>query len=203
MKSTRLWMGSLMVVAVVGTLLASIMTRPQPAALSATQVNVQGTTARLRLAPELTGSAWLNTTDGKPITLASRRGKVTVVQFWTFGCANCQANLPAYARWNKKFADKGVTIIGIHTPETAYERDPKVVARRVKDLGITYPVLLDANTENWKRWNQRYWPTVYLIDKAGHIRRHWEGELNGNGAGSEEKLAAEVERLLKETTPIA
>jgi peptide-methionine (R)-S-oxide reductase len=151
----------------------------------------------------LTGGAWLNTPGNKPITLASRRGKVTIVEFWTFGCSNCQANLPAYARWHKKFASRGVAVIGIHTPETAYERDPKNVARRVKELGITYPVLLDANNENWNRWNQRYWPTVYLVDKAGRIRQHWEGELNWNGAGGEAKLAAVVEQLLKETTPAA
>jgi peptide-methionine (R)-S-oxide reductase len=151
----------------------------------------------------LTRAAWLNTPGNKPITLASRRGKVTVVQFWTFGSTNCQANLPAYARWNKRFANRGVMIIGIHTPETADQRDPKAVARRVSELGIPYPVLLDPSKENWNRWNQRSWPTIYLVDKAGRIRRRWEGELNGNGAASEEKLTVEIEQLLKETTPVA
>jgi peptide-methionine (R)-S-oxide reductase len=198
MKSNQLWMGSLLAVAVAGVVLASVATRPQTAALSATESNGRSAATQWPLAPELTGGAWLNTPDKKPITLASRRGKVTIVEFWTFGCSNCQANLPSYARWQKKFADKDVTIIGVHTPETAYESDPKNVARRVKELGITYPVLLDADNENWNRWHQQYWPTVYLVDKAGRIRRHWEGELNWNGAGGEANLSTVVEQLLKE-----
>ena len=154
-------------------------------------------------APELSGGPWLNTPDNKPLTLAARRGKVTIVQFWTFGCSNCRANLPAYARLQKKFEKQGVTIIGVHTPEFDHERDPKNVARRVKELGITYPILLDAKNENWQRWKQQYWPTIYLIDKAGRVRHRWIGELNYKNAGGEATVTRLVENLLKEAAPAA
>ncbi len=97
-----------------------------------TSSRAQNPAALNMAAPELSGGPWLNTPDNKPLTLAARRGKVTIVQFWTFGCSNCQANLPAYARLHKKFEKQGVTIIGVHTPEFDHERDPKNVARRVK-----------------------------------------------------------------------
>ena len=74
--------------------------------------------------PELVGGAWLNTPNGQPLRLAARRGKVTVVEFWTSYCSNCRANLPAYARWQKQFGAQGLTVIGVHTPETAEERKP-------------------------------------------------------------------------------
>ena len=123
-------------------------------------------------APELVGSQWINTPGGKPITLASRLGKVTVVEFWTFACINCRHNLPSYARWHTQFAAKDVAIIGIHTPETDAERDPATVARHVQELGIQYPVLLDNDYKNWDRWRQQYWPVVYVIDKRGRTDGH-------------------------------
>ncbi len=149
-------------------------------------------------APELRGDAWLNTPQGKPMKLSDRRGQVTIVHFWTFGCINCKHNLPSYARWQKQFAAKGVVINGVHTPEFDHERQPENVARAVKEMGITYPVLLDAKHENWNRWKQQYWPTVYLIDKQGRARFAWVGELEYRGAGGEAKMAKLVEQLLKE-----
>jgi thiol-disulfide isomerase/thioredoxin len=149
-------------------------------------------------APELVGGPWLNTPDNKPIKLADRKGKVTIVEFWTFGCINCQRNLPAYARWHKKYADKGVAIIGVHTPETESEKVWDNVQKKVKELGITYPVLFDLKSENWKNWKQHFWPTVYLIDKKGRVRYGWEGELDWKGAGGEAKMAARIDLLLDE-----
>lgn len=149
-------------------------------------------------APELTGGPWLNTPGGQPISLAGRRGKVTVVEFWTFGCSNCRANLPAYAQWDKQFAGRGVEVIGVHTPEFAHERDPKNVAQHIKQLGITYPVLLDNQNTNWKRWHQQYWPTIYLIDTKGKIRYRWEGELDSGGAEGTQKMAERIEELVNE-----
>jgi thiol-disulfide isomerase/thioredoxin len=148
-------------------------------------------------AHELAGDSWLNT-NGQPLTLASRRGKVTILHFWTFGCINCKHNLPIYARWQRQFASRGVQIIGVHTPETREERNPENVARRVKTLGITYPVLIDKDGVNWDRWNQRYWPTVYLIDKQGRVRYHWEGELNYGGANGELEMSYHIAELLAE-----
>ncbi len=150
------------------------------------------------VAPELRGTGWLNTPGQKPVSLASRRGKVTVVQFWTFACSNCRANLPIYARLQRKFAAQDVEIIGVHTPELDFERDPKNVAAQVKQLGITYPVLLDPQSENWRRWNQRYWPTLYVLDKSGVVRGKWEGELNYGGANGEAQVAKSIEKLLAE-----
>ncbi len=157
--------------------------------------------SQYKAAPALTGTSWLNS---KPINLVSRRGKVTVVEFWTFACSNCQANLPAYAKWARDFKSKGVEVIGVHTPELAQERDPKNVTRFVKEHGITYPVLIDGNGANWKRWKTKYWPTIYLIDKQGNIRSNWEGELGPKGAA---QIATRINALLAEsavsTTPPA
>lgn len=160
---------------------------------------VLATKATQTPAPELVGNQWLNTA-GKPTRLAERRGKVTVVEFWTFACSNCRANLPAYTRLHRKFAPRGVAVIGVHTPETDAERDPKNVAREVKKLGITYPILLDTNHENWNRWKQQYWPTIYVLDKNGVVRSKWEGELASNGARGEAKIAHDIEQLLAEPT---
>jgi thiol-disulfide isomerase/thioredoxin len=91
------------------------------------------------MVPELMGDSWLNLPKGSRLSLASRKGKVTIVHFWTFGCINCKRNLPAYERWWRRFADKGVVVIGIHTPETEAERDLANVAGKVRELGITYP----------------------------------------------------------------
>jgi len=149
-------------------------------------------------APELVGGAWLNTPNGASIALAARRGKVTIVQFWTFSCYNCLNNLPSYARWHRQFAGRDVALIGIHTPETAKERVAANVIRRVKELAIEYPILMDQQHTNWDRWDQRFWPTVYLIDKQGRLRYRWEGELEYNKAGGEATMAALVEKLLAE-----
>ena len=154
-------------------------------------------------APELVGGPWLNTPKGKALSLKSRQGKVTLVQFWTFGCSNCRANLPAYARLRQQFAPRGLEVIGIHTPEFDTERDPKTVARRVKEMGISYPILIDSKSQNWQRWSQRFWPTAYLIDKAGRTRFKWVGEFEHNGAGGEAKMARLIQNLLEENAPTA
>lgn len=154
--------------------------------------------AATSLAPELFGGPWLNTPNGNPIPLTSRRGKVTIVHFWTFGCINCRNNLPAYAHWHKQFAERGVIVIGVHTPETEGERVTADVLRRVRQLGIEYPILLDQDETNWRRWQQQYWPTVYLIDKRGRIRFRWIGELNYGNRGGEVRVAQWIEELLQE-----
>jgi hypothetical protein len=91
-----------------------------------------------------------------------------------------------------------VELIGVHTPETAAERVTANVEKKVKELGITYPVLIDQAGENWKRWGQVYWPTVYLIDRRGRVRYRWVGELAWQGANGEAAMAARIELLLKE-----
>jgi thiol-disulfide isomerase/thioredoxin len=150
------------------------------------------------VAPELIGDAWLNVPKGTTLSLAARKGKVTVLHFWTYGCINCKRNLLAYERWQKRFAAKGVIVIGIHSPETEEEQNPVNVAKKVKELGITYPVLIDTGLKNWNRWQQRVWPAICLIDKQGRARYGWEGELEYRSAGGEAKLTQLIEALLKE-----
>ena len=149
-------------------------------------------------APELTGNLWLNVPKGVRLSLAARKGTVTILHFWTFDCINCKRNLAAYERWQKSFAAKNVLVIGVHTPETETERIPTNVVKKVKELGITYPVLMDSDHANWKRWQQRTWPTIYLIDKRGMVRYGWEGELEFKGAGGEAKMTRLIEALIKE-----
>jgi len=138
-------------------------------------------------APELVGSAnqWLNT-DGRALSLASRKGKVTIVEFWTFECSNCRANLPAYSQWAEKYRGRGVEVIGVHTPELPEERNPKNVARFARERGISYPILIDGQGANWNRWKQQYWPTVYVVDGDGQVAFKWEGELGSDGGAQVE-----------------
>ena len=148
-------------------------------------------------APQLSGSIskWVNST---PIDLQARKGKVTVVEFWTFGCINCKHNLPIYGRWHKLFRDKGVTIIGVHTPETSEERVDANVRAAIKRQGIEYPVVIDTDASNWNRWGLQAWPTVFLIDKKGQIRAKFEGELNWNGKNGEAEYTQMIQKLLEE-----
>src|SRR5262245_31547964 len=103
----------------------------------------------------LTGGPWLNTPEGKPIRLEELRGKPVIVHFWTFACYNCKNNLAAYEKWRTKYEPLGVKVIGVHTPELAFERSAKNVRKAVEDLGIKFPVLIDAKGENWNRWGLR------------------------------------------------
>ncbi len=147
-------------------------------------------------APEFAGDRWINS--AKPISLAGRKGKVTVVHFWTFGCINCKHNLDAYNRWFHNFRERDVTVIGIHTPEFETERVTANVEKHVKQFGIEYPVLVDNEYRNWRLWDQQVWPAVYVVDKRGMVRFHWDGELNYRGAGGEQKIASIIEQLLTE-----
>ena len=100
--------------------------------------------------------------------------------------------------WQQRYAAKGVLVIGIHTPETDAESKPANVAKKVKELGITYPVLVDSRRYNWNRWRQHIWPSIYLVDKQGRVKYVWEGELEYQGAGGEAKMTRLIETLLSE-----
>ncbi len=156
--------------------------------------------SRVRLpayrAPELkAGGIWINS---EPLTLAALRGKVIVVHFWTFGCGNCIANYPAYKTWHEAFAEKGVMIIGIHTPETQGEQDVEKLRRKAKENALGFPIVSDNDRRNWDAWANRVWPSVYLIDKKGRIRCWWYGELNWEGAKGEKLMRERIEALLAE-----
>jgi cytochrome c biogenesis protein CcdA/thiol-disulfide isomerase/thioredoxin len=132
--------------------------------------------------PPLGGAtAWLNS---PPLTIQSLRGKVVVVDFWTYSCINCLRALPYVSGWYAKYKDHGLVVLGVHAPEFAFEKDLGNVRRAVADLGIRYPVALDDNYAIWQGFNNQYWPAHYFIDAQGRIRAHHFGE--GGYAESEQ-----------------
>lgn len=147
-------------------------------------------------APALSGTKWINR-DDKAFDWKDRVGKVTVVHFWTFGCSNCKANLPAYDRVYAKFKPKGVELIGVHTPELEVEKKEENVREAVKKFGLAYPILIDTDGANWTRWNLQYWPTVFVLDKRGQLVFKWEGELAWKGSNGEQQMNAAIESALR------
>ena len=126
--------------------------------------------------PSFAGATlWLNS---PPLTAESLRGKVVVVDFWTYSCINCLRALPYVESWYRKYKDHGLVVIGVHAPEFAFEKDPSNVRRAVADLKIDYPVALDNDYAIWQAFNNQYWPAHYFIDATGHIRAHHFGEGN-------------------------
>jgi len=148
-------------------------------------------------APELVDSTeWINSSS--PQRIADLRGKVVVVHFYAFGCINCIRNFPWYREWTERFQGRDVAIIGIHTPETASERDSSNVRRKAADEKFAFPVLIDAKSENWNAWGNAMWPSVYLIDKQGYLRYFWAGELKWQGTDGERIMRDRIEELLAE-----
>ena len=140
--------------------------------------------------PELSGAVgWLNS---PPLTTKSLRGKVVVIDFWTYSCINCLRALPYVEGWSAKYKDAGLVVIGVHTPEFAFEKERSNVEKAVRDLHITYPVAIDSDYKIWEAFNNQYWPAHYFIDGKGRIRAHHFGE--GNYAESERV----IQELLKE-----
>lgn len=122
------------------------------------------------VAPELLSKVWLNTPKSEPLTLKQLRGQVVLLEFWTFGCINCYRTLPAMRDWYDKYADKGLVQIGVHFPEFSYERELDNVKAFLTKESIRYPVAVDNDGATWAAYEQRFWPTMYLLDKQGHIR---------------------------------
>jgi cytochrome c biogenesis protein CcdA/thiol-disulfide isomerase/thioredoxin len=138
------------------------------------EVSSSGSGTIKTVLPDLSGAtAWINTT---PLTPASLRGKVVLVDFWTYSCINCLRTLPYIRAWNEQYKNSGLVIIGVHTPEFAFEKDEANVRKAVKDLGITYPVAMDNDYRIWRGFNNEYWPADYFIDATGRIRFHHFGE---------------------------
>jgi len=140
--------------------------------------------------PNLNGAiAWLNS---PPLTRDSLRGKVVLVDFWTYSCINCLRSLPYVEAWAAKYKDSGLVVIGVHTPEFAFEKERANVEKAVRDLKISYPVAIDSNYAIWQAFNNEYWPAHYFIDAKGRIRGHHYGE----GAYDESELV--IQQLLRE-----
>jgi cytochrome c biogenesis protein CcdA/thiol-disulfide isomerase/thioredoxin len=142
-------------------------------------------------APEIIpGGEWFNS---PPLTLKSLRGKVVLIDFWTYSCINCQRTLPYLKSWWEKYKDKGLVIIGVHAPEFEFEKNPKNVEKAIADFGLTYPVVQDNNFETWRAYSNRYWPAKYFIDKDGQIRSTHFGE------GDYDESEKIIQELLSET----
>ncbi|MGA8545718.1 MAG: cytochrome c biogenesis protein DipZ [Mycobacterium sp.] len=141
-------------------------------------------------APDLKGiSAWLNTPGDKPIDLHALRGKVVLVDFWAYSCINCQRAIPHVEGWYKAYQDDGFEVIGVHTPEYAFEKVTGNVKKGAADIGISYPIALDNSYSTWTNYRNQYWPAEYLIDASGIVRHVNFGEGDYNGT---EKLIREL-----------
>jgi cytochrome c biogenesis protein CcdA/thiol-disulfide isomerase/thioredoxin len=140
--------------------------------------------------PDLTGAVqWINSA---PLTKEQLRGKVVLIDFWTYSCINCLRSLPYIEAWAKKYRDQGLVVIGVHAPEFAFERNIDNVKRATRDLGIDYPVAVDNNYAIWRSFNNQYWPAHYFIDAQGRIRFHHFGE------GDYDQSEHVIQQLLRE-----
>ncbi len=140
-------------------------------------------------APEISGDIWINSA---PLRWADLRGRVVLVEFWTFECWNCHNVEPYIKKWHARYAAEGLQVLTVHAPEFDRERDPDNVRAYVKKAAITYPVVLDNDFVNWKRYDNHYWPVVYLIDKRGMLRHRKIGE------GDYDKTESTIRALLAE-----
>jgi cytochrome c biogenesis protein CcdA/thiol-disulfide isomerase/thioredoxin len=136
-------------------------------------------------APDFTGNQrWFNTPGDRPLTLASLRGRVVLVDFWTYTCINCLRTLPHLEAWDRAYRNAGLTIVGVHSPEFSFEHDAGNVAAAIRREGVRYPVAQDNALATWDAWGNQYWPAEYLIDARGHVRHvHFgEGDYDGTEA---------------------
>ena len=141
-------------------------------------------------APALAGITATFNTGGAPVSLAALRGRVVLIDFWTYSCINCLRTIPELEALYRRYRDAGLTVVGVHTPEFRFEADQGNVGRAVRRLGITYPVVLDPRFATWDAFGTRYWPTTYAIDRRGHVRDLHVGE------GDEARTEAILRRLL-------
>ncbi len=146
--------------------------------------------ANSRMAPPLIGATqWLN---APPLTSEMLRGKVVLIDFWTYSCINCLRTLPYLKAWDEKYRSQGLVIIGVHSPEFAFEKDQRNVEKAIRDLGIKYPVAMDNQFAIWNAYKNQYWPAKYLIDMQGQIRHQHFGE------GKYQETEQMIQTLLKE-----
>ncbi|WP_439615552.1 cytochrome c biogenesis protein DipZ [Shinella sp.] len=162
----------------------SAMMAANPQASATGALPVEGIVPSLAVAVE-----WLNS---PPLTAEGLKGKVVLVDFWTYSCVNCLRAIPYVRAWAEKYKDQGLVVIGVHTPEFAFEKDVGNVRQAATDLGITYPVAIDNDYAIWRAFNNRYWPAHYFIDAEGRIRHHKFGE---GGYDESERV---IQKLLAE-----
>jgi thiol-disulfide isomerase/thioredoxin len=143
----------------------------------------------LGAAPPLATENWVNS---EPLTLEQLRGKVVLVEFWTFDCYNCRNVIPSLRGWHQRYAKDGLVIIGVHAPEFSYEHDLEAVRDAIARLDVPYPVTQDNDFTTWNRYGNYYWPSLYLVDKRGMIRYSHAGE------GAYERTEEAIRALLAE-----
>ena len=144
-------------------------------------------------APDFVGNQrWFNTPGGKPLTIAGLRGRVVLVDFWTYTCINCIRTLPHLTAWDARYRKAGLTIVGVHSPEFDFEKRAGNVADAIRQNGIKYPVAQDNDLATWDAWGNQYWPAEYLIDARGRVREAHFGE------GQYDKTEASIRALLTE-----
>jgi len=141
------------------------------------------------VAPEFAIGDWINS---EPLTLKGLRGRVVLVDFWTFGCYNCRNTLPAIKNWDARYREQGLTIIGVHSPEFEEERKPENLRREVAELEIRYPVVTDNDYATWRAYDVAAWPTIFVLDKSGRIRWTHVGE------GAYDATEQVIQKLLAE-----
>ncbi len=161
-----------------------------PGAMMMMSATAGGAAGGPQTMPDLSGAvAWLNS---PPLNADRLKGSVVLVDFWTYSCINCLRSIPYVRAWAEKYKGSGLVVIGVHTPEFAFEKDLDNVRRAVSELKITYPVALDNDYKIWKAFNNSYWPADYLVDATGHIRFHHFGE------GKYDESEQQIQQLLKE-----
>ncbi|HTP00857.1 MAG TPA: redoxin domain-containing protein [Anaerolineales bacterium] len=178
---------------VVAFLLASCSAHPPSDGMASSVKYPSGSLPDLGPAPELNNRTWINTP--APIHIADLRGKVVGIEMWTFDCINCQHVMPYLKEWYSRYRDQGFVLIGNHFPEFSYEADLSNLKRAVAADGITYPIAQDNDGRTWDAYNNSYWPSLYLIDKEGHIRYVHIGE------GAYDEIESNIKSLLAEASP--
>ena len=143
-------------------------------------------------APDIANQTWLNSA---PLHLKELKGKVVLVEFWTFGCYNCRNVEPYVKQWHRTYADRGLVVIGVHSPEFSHEREIENVRRYLTEHDVRFAVPIDNDFSTWNKYGNRYWPAMYLIDKRGVIRHVRIGE---GGYEDTERL---IQALLQEPAP--
>ncbi len=184
-SATKIGIGFFAIIVVVALWLSTLGSTPaplRPAESVSTSTSADATTSSTL--PVLSGAVsdfpgivrWWNTPNNQPLTANGLTGKVVLVDFWTYSCINCLRTLPFVRSLQSQYADKGLVIIGVHTPEFAFEADPTNVDAAIKKLGLTYPIALDANYQTWNAYQNQYWPAEYLFDRQGRLRHTQFGE---------------------------
>ena len=170
MRAKQLWLNVILVSAIAAAIvpLTQCKSMTQPMAPTAVQVPLEGEL------PSLGGAtAWLNS---PPLTPAGLRGKVVLVDFWTYSCINWRRTLPYLRAWAEKYKDQGLVVIGVHSPEFAFEKTVDNVRWAANDMRIDYPIAVDSDHVIWRAFNNEYWPALYFVDARGNIRHHQFGE---------------------------